>query len=148
VKTAKTTWDDKPVSEESRERQLTLYRRYMSITAKEIVLLQAAIQELGGLAIDTQEVKPDTGSLIVIKGRVALAGKVSKANKTTITIYDFTVPGFSTNGWKLSEALTGFQRVLMTGAEVREAIASGKTPSDLTREWSQRLKEEQREATE
>jgi hypothetical protein len=138
------TWDGEILTADARERGLEHYRREMTITAYEMLFLREGIREKGGLAIATEEVKPETGALLLIKGRVMLAGKITKANKTNIAVIDFGVPGHSETGWKGHAPFTSFQRVLMTAEEVRLAIEEGKTPYDLTKEWKERLRQEGR----
>jgi len=133
------------LTEEGKEKALNRYRRYMTITASEMLPLKAAIAEQGGLPIETEEQKPESGALLLMGGKIVVARKITKANKTNITCISYAVPGFTKEGWKGSYPLTSFQRVLLTGNEVDEALKAGKTYAQLTEEWEERLQKEEGE---
>jgi Domain of unknown function (DUF3560) len=100
-----------------RETDLDYYRYRLTILASEILPLQAAITERGGLAIDkVAEERPlQPGDLIQIRGS---AMYVVKVNQKTIKVADPKVHDATGKMWELTYKKSDFQRILATKEEL------------------------------
>jgi hypothetical protein len=99
------------------ETDLDYYRYRMTILASEIVPLQEALRERGGLPIDKiEEDRPlQPGDLIQIRGR---AMYVVKVNPKTIKVADPKVHNALGKMWELTYKKLDFQKVLATKEEL------------------------------
>lgn len=102
-----------------RETDLDYYRKRLTILASEIIPLQAAINERGGLPIEkTEQERPlQPGDLIQIRGR---AMYVVKVNQKTIKVADPKVHYANGEMWELTYKKSDFQKVLATKEELEE----------------------------
>jgi len=96
---------------------LDYYRKRLTILASEIIPLQSAIAERGGLPIEKAEAQRplQQGDLIQIRGR---AMYVVKVNPKTIKVADPRVHDAKGEMWELTYKKSDFQRVLATREEV------------------------------
>jgi hypothetical protein len=99
------------------------YRKRLTILAQEIIPLQSAIAERGGLPIDQIEKgeRPlQPGDYILIRGR----GKyVIKVNAKTIRVADPDVQDANGKMWELTYKKSDFQRLIATKEELEAARA-------------------------
>jgi hypothetical protein len=105
------------------ETDLDYYRKRLTILASEILPLQAAIHERGGLPIEkTEEERPlNPGDLIQIRGS---AMYVVKVNPKTIKVADPKVHDATGKMWELTYKKSDFQKLLATKEEL-EARKNG-----------------------
>jgi uncharacterized protein DUF3560 len=99
------------------EKDLDYYRKRLTILASEILSLQEALAERGGLPIDKAEAQHplQPGDLIQIRGR---AMYVVKVNPKTIKVADPKVHDATGKMWELTYKKSDFQKVLATKEEL------------------------------
>ena len=99
------------------ETDLDYYRKRLTILASEILPLQAALAERGGLPIDkAEEERPlQPGDLIQIRGS---AMYVVKVNQKTIKVADPNVHNALGKMWELTYKKSDFQKLLATKEEL------------------------------
>ena len=99
------------------ETDLDYYRYRMTILATEILPLQEALHERGGLPIDQAEAERplQPGDLIQIRGR---AMYVVKVNPKTLRVADPRVHDARGEMWELTYTKSDFQKVLATKEEL------------------------------
>lgn len=100
-----------------RETDLDYYRKRLTILASEIVPLQAALAERGGLPFDKVEAERpfQPGDLIQIRGRAVY---IVKVNPKTIKVADPKVHYATGKMWELTYKKSDFQKLLATREEL------------------------------
>ncbi len=100
-----------------RERDLDYYRKRLTILASEILPLQEALAERGGLPIEKAEAERplQPGDYILIRGRGMY---VVKVNQKTIKVADPKVHDATGKMWELTYKKSNFQRILATKEEL------------------------------
>lgn len=106
------------------EGEFDYYRRHLTILASEIVPLQEAIAERGGLPIEKVEAQRplQPGDYILIHGHAMF---VVKVNQKTIKVADPHVHDATGHMWELTYKKSDFQKLLATKEQVETIRAKG-----------------------